>query len=95
MGKSVTPKTMPHWMQGVLRQHIQGITLPPFGIYLRAGYEENAVLRAHEAVHWAQYERMGAVKFYANYLWQALKHGYRENPMEIEAREKSEGGTPR
>jgi hypothetical protein len=36
--------------------------------------------------HWAQYQRMGAVRFYAVYLWLLLCHGYRDHPMEVEAR---------
>jgi hypothetical protein len=36
--------------------------------------------------HWAQYQRMGAVRFYAVYLWLLLRHGYQNHPMEIEAR---------
>jgi hypothetical protein len=29
---------------------------------------------------------MGAVRFYLTYLWQVLRYGYRNAPMEIEAR---------
>jgi hypothetical protein len=30
---------------------------------------------------------MGAVKFYATYLWYNLRYGYVNNPMEVEARQ--------
>ena len=39
---------------------LAGITIPPFGIYLRAAAIEDAGVRAHEAIHWEQYTRMGA-----------------------------------
>ena len=63
-----------------------GITLPPLGIYiLRERMREDKLVR-HEQAHWAQYVRMGAVKFYAKYLWLLVRHGYQNHPMEIEAR---------
>jgi hypothetical protein len=64
----------------------KAITLPPFGIYVIQRYVDNTRLAKHEAKHWEQYERMGVLKFYAVYLWYSLKYGYRNNPMEIEAR---------
>lgn len=63
-----------------------GITLPPFGIYILAERLGEDRLVRHERAHWAQYQRMGAVRFYATYLWNNLRYGYRNNPMEIEAR---------
>lgn len=63
-----------------------GITLPPFGIYLLKESIDDVKLIRHERVHWAQYERMGALMFYAKYLWFNLRYGYWNNPMEIEAR---------
>jgi hypothetical protein len=64
-----------------------GITLPPFGIFILSERINEDQLRRHELVHWAQYERMGAVKFYATYLWYNLRYGYVNNPMEVEARQ--------
>lgn len=63
-----------------------GITLPPFGIYILAERLADADLIRHERVHWAQYQRMGAIKFYLTYLWQMLRYGYWNSPMEREAR---------
>jgi hypothetical protein len=40
----------------------------------------------HEQAHWRQWQRMGTVRYYATYIWQVLRHGYRNAPMEIEAR---------
>ncbi len=63
-----------------------GITLPPFGIYILAERLTDFDLIRHERVHWAQYQRMGAIKFYLTYLWQMLRYGYWNSPMEREAR---------
>ena len=69
------------------RQGFRAITLPPFGIYALPGSEDDEQLARHETVHWIQYQRMGAVRFYATYLWLLLRHGYWNHPMEIEARQ--------
>ncbi|CAB4126891.1 hypothetical protein UFOVP254_28 [uncultured Caudovirales phage] len=66
--------------------HRDGITLPPWGIYWRSGFTPDERIVRHEGVHWAQYERMGAVRFYLTYLWYQMRYGYKNNPMEIEAR---------
>jgi hypothetical protein len=29
---------------------------------------------------------MGAIRFYITYLWLTIRHGYWNNPMEVEAR---------
>ena len=63
-----------------------GVTLPPFGIYILAERLDNERLVRHEQAHWAQYERMGFLGFYLTYLWYTIRHGYWNNPMEVEAR---------
>jgi hypothetical protein len=40
----------------------------------------------HEQAHWRQWQRMGTVRYYATYIWQVLRYGYRNAPMEVEAR---------
>lgn len=64
-----------------------GITLPPFGIYIKKEFINDRRLCRHEQCHWAQYQRMGFIKFYAVYLWLLMRHGYQNHPMEIEARQ--------
>lgn len=82
----ITPT--PSILAGILRSlGFRAITLPPFGIYALPECCGNARLAKHEAKHWEQYERMGAIKFYVVYLWYTLKYGYRMNPMEIDARQ--------
>ena len=83
----MTPRPAPHIIRWFLRRFgFRGITLPPLGIYVLAEHIDSERLRRHEMAHWAQYQRMGLLKFYAVYLWYSLKYGYRDNPMEIEAR---------
>jgi hypothetical protein len=70
-----------------------GITLPPFGIYILKERMSDELLKRHEMVHWEQYQRMGVIGFYVTYLWYNIRYGYWNNPMEIEARKKSEDNT--
>lgn len=63
-----------------------GITLPPFGIYLLRERMADERLRRHELAHAEQARRMGALKFYAIYLWLLARHGYHQHPLEVEAR---------
>lgn len=67
------------------------ITLPPWGIYalplVFADFDKCDRMERHENVHWQQYQRMGAVRYYLAYAWQWLRYGYQDMPMEIEARE--------
>ena len=46
-------------------------------------------LAAHEAVHLDQIDRMGGARWAVTYLWYLLRYGYKNNPLEIEARERS------
>jgi hypothetical protein len=80
-----TAKGLVSWW--LARTGYRGITLPPFGIFMAPGSESDTGLIKHEMVHWAQYQRMGAVRFYATYLWFQVRYGYEKNPMEIEARQ--------
>lgn len=83
-------KPAPKFLRFLLR-HFDAITLPPFGIYVKAERMNDEILIRHEMCHWAQYQRMGAVKFYAMYLWYSLRYGYWMNPMEVEARMSANG----
>jgi hypothetical protein len=67
-----------------------GITLPPFGIYILKERMNDELLKRHELVHWEQYQRMGVIRFCVTYLWYNIRYGYWNNPMEIEARQKSD-----
>ena len=73
------------------RTGFAGVTLPPFGVYLLPAAISNRRLVAHERQHWRQWIRMGAVMFYATYLWQIVRYGYENAPMEVEARAAENG----
>lgn len=70
-----------------------GITFPPFGVVVRNDWWHGATLSGrrrllrHEQCHWIQYKRMGLVRFYWRYMVDTLRYGYRDHPMEIEARD--------
>lgn len=63
-----------------------GITLPPFGIYILNERIDDLRLRRHEEEHWRQSRQYGVIGFYVRYLWYTLRHGYRNNPLEVQAR---------
>lgn len=42
----------------------------------------------HEKCHIEQVKREGRLKFICKYLYYNLKYGYKQNPYEVEAREK-------
>jgi hypothetical protein len=65
----------------------KGIALPPFGIFITEDRIDDERLRKHELAHWKQAQELGVLKFYTKYLWYNLRYGYRDNPMEVEARQ--------
>ena len=65
------------------------ITMPWKTVYCRPGQEDNYALAAHEAVHVAQIERDGAIKWTVKIFWYLLRYGYINSPYEVEARAKS------
>lgn len=64
----------------------RAITLPWRSIYVLSAHWEDDGLRAHELVHIEQIERCGPIRFGLLYLVYLVRHGYRENPFEEEAR---------
>ncbi len=47
-----------------------GITLAPFGIYIKEQYLEDKEMVQHESIHWKQQMEMGIIFFY---LWYFLE----------------------
>lgn len=83
----MTPRPAPHLIRWFLRATgFGGITLPPVGIFILAERINEAPLIKHEQAHWQQAQRMGVLRWYVIYLWNNLRYGYRDNPLEIEAR---------
>jgi hypothetical protein len=65
------------------------VTMPWKTVYCRPGQELNYALAAHEAVHVAQIERDGAIKWTAKIFYYLLRYGYINSPYEVEARAKA------
>ena len=84
----MTPRLAPAPIRWFLRLTDKvGVTLPPFGIFMvDKNWLAAASMIRHEQVHWAQWQRMGTVRFYLTYLWYNVRYGYQDNPMEVEAR---------
>ncbi len=64
----------------------RGITIPPFGIFIRKDHKNSKRILNHELVHWNQYQKMGLIKFYYQYFKEFIALGYDKMPMEMEAR---------
>lgn len=67
----------------------KGITMPWRKVYILPEHITDQGLINHEMVHVEQINRMGKIKFTITYLWYLIVHGYKNHPLEIEAREKS------
>jgi len=87
----MTPKPGRHIIRWVLRRTgFAGVALAPWGIYILAEHMYSDKLVRHEQAHWRQWQRMGTVRYYVTYVYQVLRYGYRNAPMEVEARKESE-----
>ena len=73
------------------RTGFHGVALAPWGIYILPAAMHSRRLTRHEQQHWRQWQRMGTVRYYATYLWQIVRYGYRNAPMELEARNAENG----
>ena len=56
-------------------------------IYVMPGFEHDERLLRHERCHLEQIERDGRLLFALKYSWWTIRHGYWNNPYEVEARE--------
>ena len=73
------------------RTGFHGVALAPWGIYILPAAMHSQRLICHEQAHWRQWLRMGTVRYYATYLWKIVRYGYRNAPMEVEARAAENG----
>ena len=80
-------KTAPIPIQWFLKiSNAWAITMPWKTVYCIPGQENNFDLAAHEAVHIAQIERDGAIKWTIKIFYYLMRYGYKKSPYEIEAR---------
>jgi hypothetical protein len=81
------PRPARHIIAWTLRRFgFAGVALAPWGIYILPEHLGNQRLIQHERQHWRQYQRMGLLRYYVTYLWGLVRYGYRNHPMELEAR---------
>lgn len=64
----------------------KGLTTPWKQIYVVPGYEDCDWLLRHECMHLTQMATDGWFMFHVKYLYWTLRHGYWNNPYEVEAR---------
>ena len=65
------------------------ITMPWSTVYVVPSRLSDIGLLAHEQAHVDQIQELGAIKFTVLYLWYNLRHGYENNPLELDARKRS------
>lgn len=66
-----------------------GITMPWKTIYIRKDLINEEKLINHEIVHVDQIDRLGWFNWLLKYFYYQIRYGYKNNPLEIEARKKS------
>ncbi len=63
-----------------------GRVLYPFLLFAESQQDVPDWLFRHELEHVYQVRRNGWLRFNLIYLWYLLRHGYKNNPFEVEAR---------
>lgn len=61
-------KKITNFLKFFLEKSVVGITLCPFGIYLKENYLNDKILINHESIHWKQQLEMLIIFFYFWYL---------------------------
>lgn len=70
-----------------------GIAMPWGRYYIVAACFDDEEIHVHEREHIEQMRRDGVAVFVARYLWWLVRYGYRDNPYEVEARERAAHGS--
>lgn len=66
---------------------VYGQVLYPLILFRKSKLGVDDRLFRHELQHFYQGQRLGFFKYYAKYIWLWFRKGYKNHPMEIEARE--------
>lgn len=73
-----------HWSLRFFPEWVDAWVL---GEYIFFRYSSPApALLLHELAHVKQYRRYGVIGFLARYIWWSIRYGYKNNPLEVEAR---------
>lgn len=83
-----------HWLAKIASKKLQsptmalvlGNTIYLYGVSA-ADFWRNTAWVKHELKHVQQYRQLGLLPFLFKYSWYSLRHGYANNPLEIEARQ--------
>jgi hypothetical protein len=68
---------------------MDAIVLYPYLLFRHGSDRIPETLYRHELEHFYQAQRDGVLRFYVRWLWYTIKHGYWDNPYEIEARQQA------
>jgi hypothetical protein len=80
-----------HWLFR-LPGMMGGIVLYPYILFRQGHGSVMRQLYRHELEHFYQVQRDGWLRFYVRWLWFTFRHGYWDNPYEVEAREAEGNG---
>ena len=83
--KCVKLKANVDWMK---RVKVRGIVIGSLIMFSEPASKVPTWLFRHELEHVYQQIREGTVRFYLKHFWYSLRYGYRNNPFEVEARER-------
>lgn len=82
---------MPKWLVMFFPKKFSAITISKnTALYRNSQSLSRTDLRIHEEVHMDQYKRYTWIGFIVLYSYYSIKYGYWNNPLEIEAREKTQ-----
>tara|TARA_Y100001970_G_C13740682_1_gene606034 strand:+ start:160 stop:447 length:288 start_codon:yes stop_codon:yes gene_type:complete len=78
---------MPKFISFFLPKRFSAITISKnMALYRSLSDLKNIKLKIHEEVHMDQFDKHGWFKFVLLYVYYSCRHGYWNNPFEIEAR---------
>jgi hypothetical protein len=75
-----------NWFQRWIIGRWNGKVLYPYVLFAVSKAKVSDRLFRHELQHVYQVWRMGWFGFYLGYLWQGIRHGYKNHPFELEAK---------
>lgn len=82
---------MPKWLVIFFPKKFAAITISKnTALYRNSQSLDRTDLRVHEEVHMDQYKKYTWIGFVVLYTYYSIKYGYWNNPLEIEAREKTQ-----
>lgn len=67
----------------------RGVVIYPWVLIKHKKGETGDVLFRHELQHIYQIRNIGWIRYYLTWWWYTIRHGYINNPYEVDARERS------